>query len=311
MSRIGKLPIPVPSGVDVSVDEPPGDGQGPQGHPVATPSPRPITVERGDDGVLEVKRPDDERESRSLHGLTRTLIANMVDRRDRGLREEARDRRRGLPRPVQGPDPAGVPARLLATRSRSTPPRASRSRSRARPSSASRASTSSWSARSPRTSASCASPSRTRARASATRASTSAARSERLVSDMAIALKHGKHTAVAPRRACVARSAVARRSPARRSVRASSSPGPRRHISAQVVDDLVGKTLASASHHGGRPARPRRRQDRQGQAASASSSPSVRRPPVSRAWSSTAPATSTTAASRPLPMAPARAASTF
>ena len=51
--------------------------KGPKGtlsHNVAAP----ITVERGDDGVLEVKRPDDERESRSLHGLTRTLIANMV-----------------------------------------------------------------------------------------------------------------------------------------------------------------------------------------------------------------------------------------
>jgi large subunit ribosomal protein L6 len=51
--------------------------KGPKGtlsHTVAAP----ITVDRGDDGVLEVKRPNDERESRSLHGLTRTLIANMV-----------------------------------------------------------------------------------------------------------------------------------------------------------------------------------------------------------------------------------------
>ncbi len=77
MSRIGKLPIPVPSGVDVSVDNRLVTVKGPKGtlsHNVAAP----ITVERGDDGVLEVKRPDDERESRSLHGLTRTLIANMV-----------------------------------------------------------------------------------------------------------------------------------------------------------------------------------------------------------------------------------------
>jgi large subunit ribosomal protein L6 len=77
MSRIGKLPIPVPSGVDVSVDDRLVTVKGPKGtlsHNVAAP----ITVERGDDGVLEVKRPDDERESRSLHGLTRTLIANMV-----------------------------------------------------------------------------------------------------------------------------------------------------------------------------------------------------------------------------------------
>jgi large subunit ribosomal protein L6 len=77
MSRIGKLPIPVPSGVDVSVDERLVTVKGPKGtltHTVV----EPITVDRGENGALEVKRPDDERESRSRHGLTRTLIANMV-----------------------------------------------------------------------------------------------------------------------------------------------------------------------------------------------------------------------------------------
>jgi large subunit ribosomal protein L6 len=77
MSRIGKLPIPVPSGVDVSVDGPQVTVKGPKGtlaHSVASP----ITVDRGDDGQVLVKRPDDERASRALHGLTRTLIANMV-----------------------------------------------------------------------------------------------------------------------------------------------------------------------------------------------------------------------------------------
>ena len=76
MSRIGKLPIAVPSGVDVAVQERLVTVKGPKGtlsHTVAAP----ITVEQTD-GVLEVKRPDDERESRSLHGLTRTLINNMV-----------------------------------------------------------------------------------------------------------------------------------------------------------------------------------------------------------------------------------------
>jgi len=76
MSRIGKLPIAVPSGVDVAVQERLVTVKGPKGtlsHTVAAP----IIVEQSD-GVLEVKRPDDERESRSLHGLTRTLIANMV-----------------------------------------------------------------------------------------------------------------------------------------------------------------------------------------------------------------------------------------
>ena len=64
---------------------------------------------------------------------------------------------------------------------------------------------------------------------------------------MAITLSHNKHTARASSRACVARFVAARRCPARPSVRASSSPGPSKHITVQVVDDLVGKTLASAS----------------------------------------------------------------
>src|SRR4051794_2531674 len=76
MSRIGKLPVPVPSGVDVAIDGPVVTVKGPKGtltHTVAAP----ITVEKGE-GVLDVKRPDDERISRSLHGLTRTLVNNMV-----------------------------------------------------------------------------------------------------------------------------------------------------------------------------------------------------------------------------------------
>jgi len=76
MSRIGKLPVPVPAGVDVTVEESTVTVKGPKGvlsHSVAAP----ITVDRGE-GVLEVKRPNDERESRALHGLTRTLINNMV-----------------------------------------------------------------------------------------------------------------------------------------------------------------------------------------------------------------------------------------
>jgi large subunit ribosomal protein L6 len=77
MSRIGKLPIPVPSGVDVSVDAGTVTVKGPKGtlsHRVANP----IVVARGDSGELLVTRPDDERTSRALHGLTRSLIANMV-----------------------------------------------------------------------------------------------------------------------------------------------------------------------------------------------------------------------------------------
>jgi large subunit ribosomal protein L6 len=76
MSRIGKLPVPVPSGVDVSIDGQSVTVKGPKGtlsHTVV----EPITVAQKD-GTIEVVRPDDERESKALHGLSRTLIANMV-----------------------------------------------------------------------------------------------------------------------------------------------------------------------------------------------------------------------------------------
>jgi len=76
MSRIGRLPIAVPSGVDVAIDDRLVTVKGPKGTLSHTIAP-PITVERDED-VLEIKRPNDERESRSLHGLTRTLINNMV-----------------------------------------------------------------------------------------------------------------------------------------------------------------------------------------------------------------------------------------
>ena len=77
MSRIGKNPVPVPSGVDVAIDGRTVTVKGPKGtlsHTVADP----IEVGRNDDGAVEVKRPDDERESKALHGLSRTLVANMV-----------------------------------------------------------------------------------------------------------------------------------------------------------------------------------------------------------------------------------------
>jgi large subunit ribosomal protein L6 len=77
MSRIGKLPIPVPSGVDVAIDGQQISVKGPKGtlaHTIADP----ITVERDEDGTLAVKRPDDERRSRALHGLTRSLVSNLV-----------------------------------------------------------------------------------------------------------------------------------------------------------------------------------------------------------------------------------------
>ena len=77
MSRIGKLPVTVPSGVDVTVDGQLVTVKGPKGtlsHTVV----EPITVARAEDGTISVGRPDDERQSKALHGLTRTLVNNMV-----------------------------------------------------------------------------------------------------------------------------------------------------------------------------------------------------------------------------------------
>lgn len=77
MSRIGRRPIPVPAGVEVAIEGQTVIVTGPKGelsHTLADP----IWVERDDDGRLVVSRPDDERRSRELHGLSRTLVANMV-----------------------------------------------------------------------------------------------------------------------------------------------------------------------------------------------------------------------------------------
>ena len=76
MSRIGRLPIAIPTGVDVTVTGSAVTVKGPKGELALTvASPIEVKIE---DGQLLVTRPDDERESRSLHGLTRTLIANQI-----------------------------------------------------------------------------------------------------------------------------------------------------------------------------------------------------------------------------------------
>jgi large subunit ribosomal protein L6 len=77
MSRIGKRPIPVPTGVDVTIDGQNISVKGPKGTLGLAVS-EPIRVAQDDDGALVVTRPDDERRNRSLHGLSRTLVANLV-----------------------------------------------------------------------------------------------------------------------------------------------------------------------------------------------------------------------------------------
>ena len=77
MSRIGRAPIDIPSGVDVAVDGSHVSVKGPKGH--LEQDFRPEMAILLQDGTLRVERPSDERLHRSLHGLTRTLIANMVE----------------------------------------------------------------------------------------------------------------------------------------------------------------------------------------------------------------------------------------
>lgn len=76
MSRIGRLPIDIPAGVEVTVNDGVVTVKGPKGE-LQLQVAQPIEVQVAD-GQVQVTRPDDERESRSLHGLTRTLIANDI-----------------------------------------------------------------------------------------------------------------------------------------------------------------------------------------------------------------------------------------
>ena len=86
MSRIGRMPIEVPAGVDVKIDGSTVTVKGPKGTLTRTVSSN-ITVTL-DNGVITVTRPNDLKENRSLHGLTRTLIANMVVGVNEGFKKE-------------------------------------------------------------------------------------------------------------------------------------------------------------------------------------------------------------------------------
>lgn len=76
MSRIGKLPVPVPAGVEVKIDGNTVTVKGPKGELTQSFNSN-MKISQGEDGIV-VERPDDERENRALHGLTRSLINNMV-----------------------------------------------------------------------------------------------------------------------------------------------------------------------------------------------------------------------------------------
>jgi large subunit ribosomal protein L6 len=86
MSRIGRLPIVVPAGVDVKIDGSTVTVKGPKGTLTGTYNSK-MAIELND-GHITVTRPDDTKENRALHGLTRTLIANMVTGVHTGYKKE-------------------------------------------------------------------------------------------------------------------------------------------------------------------------------------------------------------------------------
>lgn len=179
MSRIGKQPIPVPAGVDVTIEGQSISVKGPKGTLGLTVA-EPIKVARNDDGAIVVTRPDDERRNRSLHGLSRTLVSNLVTGVTQGyttkmeifgvgyrvqLKGSNLEFALGYSHPVVIEAPEGITFAVQAP-TKFTVSGIDKQKS----------------ARSPPISAVFAVPIRTRARACATRASRSAARSERQVS---------------------------------------------------------------------------------------------------------------------------------
>lgn len=86
MSRIGKKPIAIPAGVEVKLEGSTVTAKGPKGTLTSTMHPN-INIEI-DGAVINVTRPNDNKENRSLHGLTRTLVANMVEGVSNGFKKE-------------------------------------------------------------------------------------------------------------------------------------------------------------------------------------------------------------------------------
>jgi large subunit ribosomal protein L6 len=102
VSRIGKLPIEVPSGVEVKVEGTLATVKGPKGT-LAQTIPTQISV-RQEGNQLVVERPDDERENRSLHGLVRSLVANMVEGVTKGFEKQLEIQGVGYRVQAQGSD---------------------------------------------------------------------------------------------------------------------------------------------------------------------------------------------------------------
>ena len=133
MSRIGKSPVEMPDGVKANINKQEVSIEGPKGQLTMTVHPK-ISV-KSEDGVLKVSRPDDTRQSRSLHGLTRSLINNMVQGVHKGYtrgleiqgvgyRAEAKGKELhlalGFSHPVIYPLPEGIKAVVDGSRTKIT-----------------------------------------------------------------------------------------------------------------------------------------------------------------------------------------------
>jgi len=77
MSRIGKVPVPVPASVEVKLDGRHVSVKGPKGE-LAHELPEEVTIERNEDGTLQISRVDESQDARAMHGLSRTLVNNLV-----------------------------------------------------------------------------------------------------------------------------------------------------------------------------------------------------------------------------------------
>ena len=251
MSRIGKIPVTVPAGVDVTIEGQDVTVKGPKGTLALTIA-EPIALPRR--GRLPVvTRPDDERRSRALHGLSRTLVANLITGVTEGYTTKMEIHGVGYRVALKGKD-----LEFALGYSHPVPieaPRASPSSSRRPPGSRCRASTSRRSARSRPTSVVSVVRTRTRVRACVTRVSRSAARSERQVSDMSqTANQKAKRIPLGKDASTKRRLSKTRRHFRLRKKVSGTPERPRlvvnrssRHIHVQLVDDLAGRTLAAAS----------------------------------------------------------------
>lgn len=112
MSRIGLKPIAIPAGVDVSINGNAVTVKGPNG--TLTMDKHPNISVSINDGEVNVARPNDDKENRALHGLTRALIANMVEGVTNGFKKSSRSKRCRLPCSDAGLKPCYEPRFLTS-----------------------------------------------------------------------------------------------------------------------------------------------------------------------------------------------------